>query len=227
MKTHPETETAPMDVDGNQSDSEATRESLSTESTVVQESRASEGSTLRRDSKESAVENWAMMCRYIRDLAGGDSNTLTVLLCAGRPGPWSMVRGLTLSESSNIAILGLPIFMAGLNNQDRDDLVDEQKTDNLAHEQQQRSDVGSALRRESSPVQPKETAGERETGIIGHREGSSQARLMGVPIEESVQYAYYEVPDKTSTGLSMRVPALLYHCYHRLEAEGTLCAPIS
>ncbi|KAI3325590.1 Rho GTPase activation protein [Xylariaceae sp. AK1471] len=74
--------------------------------------------TWRRDKRGFAFEELLMNSRAYRKASLDSSDTFSVVSSAGRTGSWSMLSGLSLSETSNIAILGIPIYETELSNKE-------------------------------------------------------------------------------------------------------------
>ncbi|KAK6372656.1 GTPase activating protein (GAP) for Rho1p [Lithohypha guttulata] len=69
----------------------------------------------KRNTRGFAFEELLMNSRAYRNAARNNTDALSVATSAGRTATWSMLSGISLSETSNIAILALPVYEVDLN----------------------------------------------------------------------------------------------------------------
>ncbi|KAK5101005.1 GTPase activating protein (GAP) for Rho1p [Lithohypha guttulata] len=69
----------------------------------------------KRNTRGVAFEELLMNSRAYRNAAHNNTDAFSVATSAGRTATWSMLSGISLSETSNIAILALPVYEVDLN----------------------------------------------------------------------------------------------------------------
>ncbi|KAI8953885.1 Rho GTPase activation protein [Xylaria longipes] len=71
-----------------------------------------------RDKRGFAFEELLMNSRAYRNVSLDNSDTFSIVSSAGRTGSWSMLSGLSLSETSHIGILAIPIYETDIANRE-------------------------------------------------------------------------------------------------------------
>lgn len=186
---------------------------------------------VQRDARGFAFEELLMNSRAYRSAAHNNEDAFSVMSSAGRTATWSMLSGLSLSETSNIAILAIPVYATDLN--DKEDYSFEPPRTETAISQ-----AGLA----QSPFQsPGSTSSKRSiknwwkqfqrtSGVELHLEPTNTDRVFGVALHESILYASVSISLTSLEGKSFiygYIPSIIAKCGVFLKEEGKHITSVS
>ncbi|KAI0144646.1 Rho GTPase activation protein [Xylariaceae sp. FL1272] len=159
--------------------------------------------TWSRDKRGFAFEELLLSSRAYRNASRDNTDAFSIISSAGRTGSWSMLSGLSLSETSHIGILAIPIYETDIANKEAYDfnppavepvavIVQTEPASRVSKNSRrewlkglvrgdtQRQRQSENAQTEPEPLQPK--------------------RVFGAPLAESIQYANVAISLTNSQG---------------------------
>ncbi|KAI0104326.1 Rho GTPase activation protein [Nemania sp. FL0031] len=149
-----------------------------------------------RDKRGFAFEEVLMNSRAYRKVSLDNSDAFSIISSAGRTGSWSMLSGLSLSETSHIGILAIPIYETDIANKEAYDFSPPEvepsspfpETEpggilNRSHKTSRRQWLIGLFRGDRSQQQMAQMESEAE----------KPSPIFGVPLQQSITYANHPV----------------------------------
>ncbi|KAI0972498.1 Rho GTPase activation protein [Xylaria arbuscula] len=169
----------------------------------VDEPHVSRSGTWTRNKRGFAFEELLMNSRAYRNVSLDNSDAFSIVSAAGRTGSWSMLSGLSLSETSHIGILAIPIYEIDISNRGEYDFtppavepsslaLDSGTVSKHANKTSRRRWIADLLLPERF---------QRQTIQIDH-EIEQPSPIFGISIRQSITYANVRITLKNEQGAS-------------------------